>query len=264
MKNEINVKKLVFQSYLYTTILNISLMAEKYSKELIQKIRNEVLSGINKYRVAKKLGISDTIVYSCTKDIPSRKRAKPLTKKTISKIREEVLSGKSKYQVAKETGINQLVVLKHTRDLPNRKRDEPCIHGKSFNLLKQLLENGYVPSKQETHYILRTMKRHLPIIQLARIEGKSVYYLNDKSKLALKSILQQKSSRIISYQELGRITQVFDINLSIDEKNSILGKNKPFLHTKKKKVKHVYKTFSKECQSKIDDFFGRFLHSEVL
>jgi DNA-binding phage protein len=239
-------------------------MTNLYSKDYIQKIRNEVLSGKSKYKVAKELGISDTIVYSCTKDIPSRKRAKPINKEMIQKIRDEVLSGKSKYQVAKETGINQQVVLKHTKDLPNHRRDEPCIRGKAFNLLKQLLEQGYVPSNQETCNILRTMKRHLPIIQLARFEGKSVYYLNDKSKLALQSIIKQKNSKIISYQELGRITKIFNINLSIDEKNNILGKTKHSFGSKKQKIKHIYKTISKEYQLKIDDFFGRFLHSEVL
>ena len=84
------------------------------------------------------------------------------------------------------------------------------------------------------------------------------------ARCALQSIIKQKNSRVIDYQELGRITKVFNINLSIDEKKSFLGKSKLTFCVKKQKIKNVYKTFSKDCQSKIDDFFGRFLHSEVL
>ena len=47
-------------------------MSTKYSKKLIQKIRDEVLSGKTKYSVAKELNVCEKMVYYYTKDIPSK------------------------------------------------------------------------------------------------------------------------------------------------------------------------------------------------
>ena len=77
-------------------------MAKPLSKETIQGIRNRVLGGKSKFRVAKELGVGKTTVYRHTIDIPSNRR---LDKKVITKIRKEVLKGKSKYRVTKEIGL---------------------------------------------------------------------------------------------------------------------------------------------------------------
>jgi hypothetical protein len=88
--------------------------------------------------------------------------------------------------------------------------------------------------------------------------------LEDKNRLALREMMKQDTSRIISYQELGRMTQVFNTDISIHEKNKFLGRNPHRRRLRFKKFKQHYYSGSKEKQSKIDDFFGRFLHSEVL
>jgi hypothetical protein len=77
-------------------------------------------------------------------------------------------------------------------------------------------------------------------------------------------MLKQNSSRIINYQELERACQVFNTNLEIEKKRRFLGKNQPQKLRKKRKIKQSYYSFSKEKQTLLDDFFGRFLHSEVL
>jgi len=145
-------------------------------------------------------------------------RGKPYPKEVIQKIREEVLKGKTKYRVAKETGLNEFVVYSHTSDLPSVKLGEPCIKGKSLDILKQLLDVGYVPSNGETHFTLRKLKKNLPMIQRTEIDGKSIYYLSDKNKNALQAMITQKKSRILSYQELKSIAKVFGVDLSSDEK----------------------------------------------
>lgn len=47
-------------------------MPRKTPKEIIRKIRKEVLSGKSKYQVTKELGISNKVVYYHTRDIPSK------------------------------------------------------------------------------------------------------------------------------------------------------------------------------------------------
>ncbi|MDG6229543.1 MAG: hypothetical protein QCH96_06220 [Candidatus Thermoplasmatota archaeon] len=48
------------------------LISRRYSKELIKIIRKEVLSGKNKYSVAKEMSLPDKVVYYHTKDILSK------------------------------------------------------------------------------------------------------------------------------------------------------------------------------------------------
>ena len=240
------------------------MMSKKLSKEKLQRIREEIKNGKSKYKVAQEMGIGKTTVYTYTIDIPGDNRGKPLSKEIIGRIREQVLKGKSKYKIAKDMNLSFTTVYSYTKDLPNKIYKTAGIQGKDIDLLHELLEHGYVNSNQGNCVRLRKLKRFLPMIQRAQIEGRSVYFLSDKSKEALQAIIKRNSSKIISYQKLAKMSKIFDINLNINEKNSFLGKTKPSLRRKMRKRKKSYQTFSKENQSQIDDFFGRFLHSEVL
>jgi hypothetical protein len=182
---------------------------------------------------------------------------KPYPKEVIQKIREEVLSGKTKYRVAKEMGINELVVYSHTIDLPSVKLGEPCIKGKSLDLLKQLLDVGYVPSNEETHFILRKLKRNLPMIQRTQIDGHSIYYLSDKNKDALRAIITQKKSRILSYQELKSITKVFGVALSSDEKHGYVRPRQNHVIPVIRKKNGGFLSSLKKNQARLDDFTAK-------
>jgi hypothetical protein len=109
---------------------------------------------------------------------------KPISKELIQKIREEILKGKSKFQVAREMNLYPTTVYEHTKDLPNKYHREPYISGKPLELLKQLLEKGYVYTEKNRN-ALRALQRYFPQIKRSQFKGKSVYYLEDKNKLAL-------------------------------------------------------------------------------
>ncbi len=238
-------------------------MTKHFSKEMISKIREEVLKGKSKPSVARELGISDSAVYEHTKDIPSSSWGKPISRDLIQKIREEILKGKSKYSVAKEFKLIPETVYKYTKDLPNKYKREPYISGKPLELLKQLIGKGYVYTK-DNGIALRSLQKHFPAIKRSQFKNKSIYYLEDKNKQALQEMMKQDTSRIISYQELGRMSKVFNTDLEIKQKRAFLGKNlKPRRH-KIRKFKQQHQSYSKEKQSILDDFLGRFLHSELL
>ena len=95
-------------------------------------------------------------------------------------------------------------------------------------------------------------------------DSKSCYYLEDKNKLALLELMKQNTSRIISYQDIANACQVFNTDIEIHEKRGFLGKNRCRRTRKIKESTIRYGTNPKEKQMKIDDFLGRFLHSEVL
>ena len=201
-------------------------MAVPLSKEIIRKLREEVLKGKSKYSVAKELGIGSTTVYRYTMDIPGLEQIKPLDQGTIQKIGEEVLRGKSKYQITKELGLNFGRVYYHTMDLPNHVYQEEGIQGKALDLLKELLKNGYVISTEENTQRLRRLQKYLPMIQRSQVDRRAVYYLSDKNKIALQSMIQQKKSKIFSYQELANMSKVFDVHLSKKERQRFILRNK--------------------------------------
>jgi len=188
---------------------------------------------------------------------------RPLTRDVIQRMREEVLSGKSKQQVSREMNITDTVVYKHTKDLPNKYKREPYISGKPLLLLKQLLEKGYVYT-EENRNALRALQRYFPQIKRSQFKNKSCYYLEDKSKFALLELMKQNPSRIISYQDLARASEVFNTDIEIHEKRSFLGKNRWKRTRKIKESTSRYGSNPKKKQTHLDDFLGRFLHSEVL
>ncbi len=142
-------------------------------------------------------------------------------------------------------------------------KKQPCVEGESLELLKQLLQDGYVYTGKNRNK-LRFLQRIFPVIKRSQYKNKSIYYLEDKNKLALQEMMKQGKSRIISFQELSRMSQVFNTYLEIKQKRTFLGKNLKPKRYKILKFRKQYQSFSKEKQTSIDDFFGRFLHSEVL
>jgi hypothetical protein len=87
------------------------------------------------------------------------------------------------------------------------------------------------------------------MIQRSQIDGRGVYYLNDKKKVALRSVLEQKKSRLIDYNDLSRTAKVFNIVLTHQEKKSLIGKNR-------KRFLRKNQSASKESTGESDDFLG--------
>ena len=65
------------------------------------------------------------------------------SKKLIRKIRKEVLSGKTKYSVAKERNICDKMVYYYTKDIPSKSPGRTEIRGRTLDILKALLTEGF-------------------------------------------------------------------------------------------------------------------------
>ena len=92
------------------------------------------------------------------------------------------------------------------------KKKTLCVEGESLELLKILLQDGYVYTGKNRNK-LRFLQRIFPMIKRSQFKNKSIYYLEDKNKLALQAMMKQDTSRIISYQELSLMSQVFNTDL---------------------------------------------------
>lgn len=187
--------------------------------------------------------------------MPSRSR---YPKRIIKKIRKEILSGKTKYSVAKELNICDKMVYYYTKDIPSKNPGRTEIRGRTLDVLKTLLTEGYVNSDRKICNNLRTLQKHFKVIKKTQVNGKkAVYYLEDKNLKALQSVIEKRESKIISFQDLANMSHVFDVNLSNKEKNSLIGRK----NDKSNSKNHGSKSNS---SSGSDGFLGRFLHSEVL
>jgi len=142
-------------------------------------------------------------------------------------------------------------------------KKEPCVNGEALEILTQLLTDGYMYTGKKRN-TLRFLQRLFPVIKRAQFKGRSIYYLKDKNKQALLEMMKQDSSRIISYQELAKMTKVFNTSIEMQQKRAFLGKNKTRKSMKTRRIDIQQNQIQQEKQSKIDDVLGRFLHSEVL
>jgi len=138
-----------------------------------------------------------------------------LSNELISKIRFYVKKYNSKIDAANKLGLSYDTVLSYTRDikLKLRKMDPEYsgIYGKTLDLLRELMNNGYAFSSGKyglKEYI--RLKEYFPQIRRTRMYGRKIlYYLDDKSKFAAKALLEVTKRKVISYQGLKEIAKVF-------------------------------------------------------
>lgn len=240
-------------------------MVNSIPEELIKKIREEVLSGKLKWQVAQELGVSYDTVKKYTRDITldrNTKGRRSLPPYLIREIRERIQSGKSKYQVSKELGVSYSTVVRLTRDLPSNKPGFPGIRGKTLQILQRLLTDGYVVDADPER--IRHLRKYFPEIRMAVIGRKHICYLDEKAKMAALAFLEMENKKVISYQELKSITKVFGVKLENEEKRQIIGRKENNLPIKNIAKKKGIMQKSKESQQRLDDFLGKFLHSELL
>lgn len=84
------------------------------TKEVIQRIRDEILRGKTKYRVAKEVGINESVVRSHTRDLPSLKRGEPYIKGRAVDLLKQLLE----VEYVNSTTENYLALQRLRRILP--------------------------------------------------------------------------------------------------------------------------------------------------
>jgi len=157
-----------------------------------------------------------------TKNNFENKRLTPAKKAWITR---KIKSGKSKYQTAKELGISYKAVYRNAKDLPSKPCGWPGIRGKTLELLQELLMKGYkICSHEDPKNCFFTLKKYFPILHRTRMNNKTIFYLEGHENDASKALLENTTKKIISYQQITRITDVFNANLTKKEKDAFLFK----------------------------------------
>jgi len=238
-------------------------MSQQIPEELVKKIRKEVLSGKLKWQVAQELGIPYDVVEKCTRDLNYRIRnCRILSPYLVEEIRKRVQNGESRYQVSRELGVSYQKVIMLTKDLPSTRPGFPGIRGKTLEVMQKLLSQGYVLDANPRQ--IRQLRKYFPEIKVVVIHNKHICYLDEKAKDVAKAFIKTRRKKVFSYQELKSITKIFGVELESEEKKHFVGKKYKELHLRNGGIKEHFKQNLKEVQRKIDDFLGRFLHSELL
>jgi len=156
-------------------------------------------------------------------------------------ITRKIKSGKSKYQTARELCLNETTVYKIARDLPSKPCGWPGIRGRTLEILQELITRGYyICSHEDPKKRFFQLKKSFPTLYRAKMNRMTIFYLEGHQDDAARVFLENVGKKIISYQELKGITDVFHANLSKQEKQSFLGK---------KRAKRILKSMDNKSDS---------------
>ncbi len=171
-------------------------------------------------------------------------------------ITRKIKSGKSKYQTAKELGISSKAVYRNAKDLPSKPCGWPGIRGKTLELLQELLMKGYkICSHDDPKSNFLTLKKYFPILHRTKMNNKTIFYLEGHENDVAKAFLGSTSKKIISYQQIIRITDVFNASLTKKEKEAFLFKKQVDLGVKSHRVQK--EVFLREKDDSFSFFYIR-------
>ncbi len=218
---------------------------KKYlSKETIDFIRQQVLNGTSKAQVAREIGVSYRTLWNHTKDIRTQK---VLSRDLIETIRQDVQHGASKFQTALKYNVSRSTVYRWTKYIPGRNCGWPGIRGKTLEMLKELVANGFLlPTGENVHGQFLTLRKYFPSIYRISMYGKQIFLLRGKEDEAVRAFLGSTRKKIISYQELHQVTEVFGADISKNEKEVFLFKKRGRKRSEKRGVQKEVSLREKE------------------
>ena len=205
----------------------------KRSPELIRQIRANVRKYNNKTETARKMDLSSKTVRYYTEDIIT---IRGISKETKDKIQIKVKQGKTKTQVAREMNLPISIISNNTQDIYKIPK-KPDINYRAFLLLEELINNGYAFSSLKWGLKdYQVLKKKFPLIHRFKMYGRVIFYLEDKSDIAVRAFLESLDKRITNYYELKQVINSFKTNIDSEEK-------KMYIHKKKSKKGGFGKNF---------------------
>ena len=142
-------------------------------------------------------------------------------------ITRKIKSGKSKYQTARELNLHETTVYKIAKNLPSKPCGWPGIGGKTLIVLQELITKGYYFCSHEgSNKRFFQLKKSFPTLYRVKMNRMTIFYIEGREDAAARAFLGSVEKKIISYQELKGITDVFQVNLSKQEKQAFLGRNR--------------------------------------
>ncbi len=134
-------------------------------------------------------------------------------------MRKMVMELQNKTEAARIIGINYHTVLRYTVDI--KIRNKP-LGERTWNLLREIMEKGYVfTNSKNPSTKIYMLRKHFPKIQWIKIKGRGIAFLPKYKDEAMRALIEKTCKKVWSYQELRKVTKLFDGDLSKEEKIEI-------------------------------------------
>jgi len=219
---ELHISRDTVQKYT-RNMPRIPFIWRKRSEEQLEQIQSTFLKCKSKTETAKRLGLTYWAVRWHTRDLTVRHR---ISADVREKIREEVKKGKTKTQVAEEMNLSIDTVSRWTKDI-YRIAKKADISANAFLLLQELMENGYAfPCKQYGFREYQILREKMPKVCRVWNHRRTIFFLEDKGAVAARAFLEDMSKKMISYKDLKQVTRLFHTDISQQEKEAFLLKNR--------------------------------------
>lgn len=198
-------------------------MRKPLSKDLVEKLRDEIRNGKSRTQVARDNKLSYATVLRYTRDIPAPPPPRKYPVGTKEKIRKMVTELGQKVEVARRLGVPIKYVQKVTRDI---KVGQVISFGKkTMMVMNELFENGYVYLEGWKTSKIRLLRRYFPFIKIATVKNRvAMAFLPDRTEEAMRAMVEKMDKRIWTYQELRAVTKLFDSDLDDKEKRGLVKK----------------------------------------
>ena len=93
----------------------------------------------------------------------------------------------------------------------------------AYNIrIKNMLKDGYhlcIPGDTNRYH---TLRKYFPTVYKVNSFSKTILFLEDKSNMVAKALLEISNKKIMSYQELKQITKVFDAKFENKDKEKFI------------------------------------------
>ena len=168
------------------------------------------------------------------------------------KIREEARTMKSRYKIPREFGVHPTQIYRIAKDIPTPRQRQPYIRGKCLEVLQKILSDGYIYSGENNNEI-RKLQYLLPVIKRSQFNGKSIFYMEDKNKIALERMIKTHTNKAIKYRDLTALSKLLNVKITSCEKDEYYGRKKDKKPIIRKKDGGYFSSYSK-YQTNLDEY----------
>lgn len=123
-----------------------------------------------------------------------------------------------------------------TKAYPSKNCGWPGIRGKTLDVLQEIVTKGYAISRKFSRSQYVVLRKCFQTIHKITIYGRPIYFLEGKEEVATHAYLERINKKIISYQELKQVTDVFQVKLSKRDKDAFLLRKRGYKEVKNQGV----------------------------
>jgi hypothetical protein len=196
------------------------MVRRKLTEKDIKEIQELLQQGHDVPELAKKYGVSRSVIYRRAKD-PYVARGIPL--ETMNKVIKAIEEGYTKAESAQMYGLNIGTVYNLTRGIVegHHTQGNHIIRKNGIKLLNRLMTDGYLVSDFVVSTV-RNLQRQFPVIKSARYRDKTFFYLPGREEETIEAFFREKPDRIINFSAIEEMAYLLGVKISKDGQKNLV------------------------------------------